>query len=188
MCWGTHHPFLVNVNRNKWTCIWIPKEWKQWRREEEKRKKGVRWTLALSERTANRSKNAPSLPNSSLEVRISRTHSEPVKMGSLNVSHQRTNSERAKKWNFAFYTILTRNLGFKRGKTEGARHSSLLGLLGELCGVLGHGYWWRLSWGLKFWRDLSFTSWFFFSILLPLLLFNVYDYYCIFPFRVIEHE
>ena len=110
------------------------------------------------------------------------------KWGSLNVSHQRTNSEPAKKWNFAFYTILTRNLGFKRGKTEGARHSWLLGHIGELCGVLGHGSWWRLSWGLKFWRDLGFTSWFFFSILLPLLWFNVYDYYCIFSFGIVEHE
>ena len=76
----------------------------------------------------------------------------------------------------------------KRGKIRGSWYSSLLGHSWGLVWVLGHGSWWRLSWGLKFWRDLGFTSWFFFSILLSLLLFNVYDYYCIFSFGFIGHE
>ena len=69
----------------------------------------------------------------------------------------------------------TEKLGFKRAKTHGIENSSLLGHIGELCGVLGHGFWWRSSWRLKFERDFGFTLRFFFSIFLPSLLFNVYD-------------
>ena len=82
------------MSRNKWESIGTKKDWKQGRKEEEKKETGIRWTLALSERTANGSKITPSLPKSSLQVRISRTHIEPVKKGSLAVSAQRTYSER----------------------------------------------------------------------------------------------
>ena len=134
----------------------------------------LRWRFAFRECTTD-----PELHPLSQNLRWRFAFRELIanlwKWGSLNVSHRRTNSEPAKKWNFAFYTILTRNLGFKRGKTEGARHSSLLGHIGELCAVLGHGFWWRSSWRLKFERDFGFTLRFFFSIFLPSILFNVYD-------------
>ena len=83
--------------------------------------------------------------------------------------------------------IPTQKLGFKRVKTKEAHYSSLLGSLGGFVGVLRHEFWQRSSClRFKVWKRFWLHILIFFFILLHLLLFNVYDYYCIFLFGFLE--